>query len=110
MGKGSKYQTLPGKLPRALQNGEQGTYNSPDGCGVSDNDDNGVPGLSMYLGLSQRENPNCLRGWDIAWDGSCSARTMHCDVHVVHLGNILLFFFFFNKYQKYSHSSWQTEG
>uniref|UniRef100_A0A8C3NSU3 PPFIA binding protein 2 n=1 Tax=Cyanoderma ruficeps TaxID=181631 RepID=A0A8C3NSU3_9PASS len=45
VGKGSKYQTLPGKLPRALQNGEQGMYNCPDGCGMSDNDDNGVPGL-----------------------------------------------------------------
>ncbi|NXB21858.1 LIPB2 protein, partial [Rhagologus leucostigma] len=43
--KGSKYQTLPGKLPRPLQNGEQGMYNSPDGCGMSDNNDNGVPGL-----------------------------------------------------------------
>uniref|UniRef100_A0A8C3E9K7 PPFIA binding protein 2 n=1 Tax=Corvus moneduloides TaxID=1196302 RepID=A0A8C3E9K7_CORMO len=43
--KGSKYQTLPGKLPRPLQNGEQGMYNSPDGCGMSDNDDNGIPGL-----------------------------------------------------------------
>ncbi|NXT72972.1 LIPB2 protein, partial [Chaetops frenatus] len=45
VGKGSKYQTLPGKLPRALQNGEQGMYSSPDRCGTSDNDDNGVPGL-----------------------------------------------------------------
>ncbi|KAL9849468.1 liprin-beta-2 isoform 5-T5 [Geothlypis trichas] len=45
VGKGSKYQTLPGKLPRALQNGEQGMYSSPEGCGTSDNDDNGVPGL-----------------------------------------------------------------
>ncbi|XP_041891540.1 liprin-beta-2 isoform X2 [Corvus kubaryi] len=43
--KGSKYQTLPGKLPRPLQNGEQGMYNSPGGCGMSDNDDNGIPGL-----------------------------------------------------------------
>ncbi|XP_009079711.1 PREDICTED: liprin-beta-2 [Acanthisitta chloris] len=43
--KGSKYQTLPGKLPRPLQNGEQGTYNSADGCGMSDSEDNGVPGL-----------------------------------------------------------------
>ncbi|NXB01924.1 LIPB2 protein, partial [Cnemophilus loriae] len=43
--KGSKYQTLPGKLPRPLQNGEQGMYSSPDGCGTSDNGDNGVPGL-----------------------------------------------------------------
>ncbi|NXV09086.1 LIPB2 protein, partial [Cettia cetti] len=45
VGKGSKYQTLPGKLPRALQNGEQGMYNASDGCGTSDNDDSGVPGL-----------------------------------------------------------------
>ncbi|NXS35399.1 LIPB2 protein, partial [Pomatostomus ruficeps] len=43
--KGSKYQTLPGKLPRPLQNGEQGMYNSSDGCGTSDNDDSSVPGL-----------------------------------------------------------------
>ncbi|NWU60311.1 LIPB2 protein, partial [Pterocles burchelli] len=40
--KGSKYQTLPGKLPRPLQNGEQGTYNLPDGCGVNDNKDNNI--------------------------------------------------------------------
>uniref|UniRef100_A0A8C3Q372 PPFIA binding protein 2 n=1 Tax=Geospiza parvula TaxID=87175 RepID=A0A8C3Q372_GEOPR len=45
VGKGSKYQTLPGKLPRALQNGEQGMYSSPEGCGTSDNDDNSIPGL-----------------------------------------------------------------
>ncbi|NXJ47911.1 LIPB2 protein, partial [Spizaetus tyrannus] len=43
--KGSKYQTLPGKLPRPLQNGEQGTYNSPDGCGMNDNEDNSIRGL-----------------------------------------------------------------
>ncbi|KFP13305.1 Liprin-beta-2, partial [Egretta garzetta] len=47
--KGSKYQTLPGKLPRALQNGEQGTYNLQDGCGVND-EDNGI------LGLRETEN------------------------------------------------------
>ncbi|KFW86666.1 Liprin-beta-2, partial [Manacus vitellinus] len=41
--KGSKYQTLPGKMPRPLQNGEQGTYHSPEGCGMSE--ENGVPGL-----------------------------------------------------------------
>ncbi|KAF2979290.1 hypothetical protein EK904_012457, partial [Melospiza melodia maxima] len=45
VGKGSKYQTLPGKLPRALQNGEQGMYSSPEGCGTSDNDDSSIPGL-----------------------------------------------------------------
>ncbi|KFV15963.1 Liprin-beta-2, partial [Pterocles gutturalis] len=48
--KGSKYQTLPGKLPRPLQNGEQGTYNLPDGCGVNDNKDNNI--------LSLRETEN----------------------------------------------------
>ncbi|NXV79633.1 LIPB2 protein, partial [Atlantisia rogersi] len=47
--KGSKYQTLPGKLPRPLQNGEQGTYNSPDGCAVT-NEDNSI------LGLRETEN------------------------------------------------------
>ncbi|NXL33712.1 LIPB2 protein, partial [Glaucidium brasilianum] len=47
--KGSKYQTLPGKLPRPLQNGEQGTYNSPDGCGMN-SDDNSI--------LSLRETEN----------------------------------------------------
>ncbi|XP_030096361.2 liprin-beta-2 isoform X6 [Serinus canaria] len=45
VGKGSKYQTLPGKLPRALQNGEQGMYSSLEGCGTSDNDDSSIPGL-----------------------------------------------------------------
>ncbi|NXK39615.1 LIPB2 protein, partial [Piprites chloris] len=48
--KGSKYQTLPGKMPRPLQNGEQGKYHSPDGCGMSDNEENGV------LGLRETEN------------------------------------------------------
>ncbi|XP_063253688.1 liprin-beta-2 isoform X4 [Prinia subflava] len=45
MGKSSKYQTLPGKLPRPLQNGEQGVSRSPDGGGASDSGDSGVPGL-----------------------------------------------------------------
>ncbi|NWX22481.1 LIPB2 protein, partial [Aegotheles bennettii] len=48
--KGSKYQTLPGKLSRPLQNGEQGTYNSPDGCAMNDNEDNSI------LGLRETEN------------------------------------------------------
>ncbi|XP_058277056.1 liprin-beta-2 isoform X6 [Hirundo rustica] len=52
VGKGSKYQTLPGKLPRALQNGEQGMYNSPDGCGTSDNDDNSIPCLNRVRSVS----------------------------------------------------------
>ncbi|XP_068004003.1 liprin-beta-2 isoform X2 [Melanerpes formicivorus] len=38
--KGSRYQTLPGKLPRPLQNGEQGTYNSSDRCCTKDSEDN----------------------------------------------------------------------
>ncbi|NXN58892.1 LIPB2 protein, partial [Rynchops niger] len=45
LAKGSKYQTLPGKLPRPLQNGEQGTYNSPNGCGMNESEDNSIPGL-----------------------------------------------------------------
>ncbi|NXV40090.1 LIPB2 protein, partial [Rissa tridactyla] len=45
LAKGSKYQTLPGKLPRPLQNGEQGMYNSPNGCGMNENEDNGIAGL-----------------------------------------------------------------
>ncbi|XP_071618166.1 liprin-beta-2 isoform X3 [Heliangelus exortis] len=48
--KGSKYQTLPGKLPRPIQNGEQGMYNSPNGCDTNDNEDNGI------LGLRETEN------------------------------------------------------
>nr|XP_021156714.1 liprin-beta-2 isoform X6 [Columba livia] len=47
--KGSKYQTLPGKLPRPLQNGEQGTCNLPDGCSTTDQEDNGIQGLSFLL-------------------------------------------------------------
>ncbi|NXI52030.1 LIPB2 protein, partial [Chloroceryle aenea] len=43
--KGSKYQTLPGKLPRPLQNGEQGTNNSPDVCGMKENEDSSILGL-----------------------------------------------------------------
>ncbi|NWW98798.1 LIPB2 protein, partial [Caloenas nicobarica] len=43
--KGSKYQTLPGKLPRPLQNGEQGTCNLQDGCGTTDQEDNSIQGL-----------------------------------------------------------------
>ncbi|XP_053924304.1 liprin-beta-2 isoform X6 [Cuculus canorus] len=47
--KGSKYQTLPGKLPRPLQNGEQGTCNLPDGGGMNDED-------NSILGLRETEN------------------------------------------------------
>ncbi|XP_062432075.1 liprin-beta-2 isoform X2 [Rhea pennata] len=46
--KGSKYQTLPGKLPRPAHNGEQGAYdtsNSPDACGVNDSEDNSTLSL-----------------------------------------------------------------
>ncbi|XP_056350068.1 liprin-beta-2 isoform X3 [Oenanthe melanoleuca] len=45
VGKGSKYQTLPGKLPRALQNGEQGMHSSSGGGATGDNDDSSTPGL-----------------------------------------------------------------
>ncbi|NXN18406.1 LIPB2 protein, partial [Indicator maculatus] len=47
--KGSRYQTLPGKLPRPLQNGEQGTYNSSDGCCTKDSEDS-------ILSLRETEN------------------------------------------------------
>ncbi|XP_009701587.1 PREDICTED: liprin-beta-2 [Cariama cristata] len=50
--KGSKYQTLPGKLPRPLQNGEQGTYNAPDGCGMNDHEDNSILGLNRIRSVS----------------------------------------------------------
>ncbi|XP_065539176.1 liprin-beta-2 isoform X3 [Lathamus discolor] len=50
LAKGSKYQTLPGKLPRPLQNGEQGTCNSSDGSGVNESEDN------SFLGLRDTEN------------------------------------------------------
>ncbi|XP_062351935.1 liprin-beta-2 [Cinclus cinclus] len=52
VGKGSKYQTLPGKLARALQNGEQGMHSSPAGCGTGDNDDNSIPGLNRGRSVS----------------------------------------------------------
>lgn len=47
--KGSRYQTLPGKLSRPLQNGEQGTHNSTDGCCTKDSEDNSILSLSMFL-------------------------------------------------------------
>ncbi|XP_068801267.1 liprin-beta-2 isoform X1 [Struthio camelus] len=53
--KGSKYQTLPGKLPRPTHNGEQGAYNtsnSPDVCGVNDNEDNGTLSLHRIRSVS----------------------------------------------------------
>ncbi|KAM6394299.1 liprin-beta-2 isoform 1-T1 [Pluvialis apricaria] len=50
--KGSKYQTLPGKLPRPLQNGEQGTYNSPDACGMNGNEDSSTLGLNRIRSVS----------------------------------------------------------
>lgn len=63
--KGSKYQTLPGKLPRPSQNGDQGTYNasnSPDTCGVNDSEDNSILGLSMCPCLSERRRRGYVRG------------------------------------------------
>ncbi|XP_040415821.1 liprin-beta-2 isoform X6 [Cygnus olor] len=53
--KGSKYQTLPGKLPRPSQNGDQGTYNtsnSPDTCGMNDSEDNSILGLNRIRSVS----------------------------------------------------------
>ncbi|NXX78736.1 LIPB2 protein, partial [Urocolius indicus] len=43
--KSSKYQTLPGKLPRPLQNGEQGAQPSADGVGNGSSESSGSPGL-----------------------------------------------------------------
>ncbi|XP_008936788.1 PREDICTED: liprin-beta-2 [Merops nubicus] len=48
--KGSKYQTLPGKLPRPAQNGEQGKCSSPEGGGTNGTEENGS------LGLRETEN------------------------------------------------------
>ncbi|XP_009459800.1 PREDICTED: liprin-beta-2 [Nipponia nippon] len=50
--KGSKYQTLPGKLPRPVQNGEQGPYNLPDGGGVNDTEEGGILGLNRIRSVS----------------------------------------------------------
>ncbi|XP_035185054.1 liprin-beta-2 isoform X8 [Oxyura jamaicensis] len=55
LAKGSKYQTLPGKLPRPSQNGDQGTYNasnSPDTCGMNDSEDNSILGLNRIRSVS----------------------------------------------------------
>ncbi|XP_040529399.1 liprin-beta-2 isoform X5 [Gallus gallus] len=48
--KGSKYQTLPGKLPRPTQNGDQGTYNETNSPDMNDTED------SSILGLRETEN------------------------------------------------------
>ncbi|NXJ07479.1 LIPB2 protein, partial [Odontophorus gujanensis] len=48
--KGSKYQTLPGKLPRPMQNGDQGTYNESNSPDMNDTEDNSI------LGLRETEN------------------------------------------------------
>ncbi|POI35151.1 hypothetical protein CIB84_001095, partial [Bambusicola thoracicus] len=48
--KGSKYQTLPGKLPRPTQNGDQGTYNETNSPDTNDSEDNSI------LGLRETEN------------------------------------------------------
>ncbi|KFP23439.1 Liprin-beta-2, partial [Colius striatus] len=43
--KSSKYQTLPGKLPRPLQNGEQGAQPSADGTGTGGSEGSSSPSL-----------------------------------------------------------------
>ncbi|XP_052550299.1 liprin-beta-2 isoform X7 [Tympanuchus pallidicinctus] len=43
--KGSKYQTLPGKLPRPTQNGDQGTYNESNAPDTNDTEYNSIQGL-----------------------------------------------------------------
>lgn len=51
--KGSKYQTLPGKLPRPTQNGDQGTYNETNSPDMNDTEDSSILGLSKYPCLSE---------------------------------------------------------
>ncbi|XP_048804885.1 liprin-beta-2 isoform X2 [Lagopus muta] len=51
--KGSKYQTLPGKLPRPMQNGDQGTYNESNSPDTNDTEYNSILGLSMYPYLNR---------------------------------------------------------
>ncbi|XP_058016426.1 liprin-beta-2 isoform X6 [Ahaetulla prasina] len=44
--KSSKYQTLPGKLPRAAHNGDNHLYNTPTTpCCINGNEDNGIQSL-----------------------------------------------------------------
>ncbi|XP_026520590.1 liprin-beta-2 isoform X1 [Notechis scutatus] len=44
--KSSKYQTLPGKLPRAAHNGDNHLYNTPaTPCCINGNEDNGIQSL-----------------------------------------------------------------
>uniref|UniRef100_A0A8C2U4P6 PPFIA binding protein 2 n=1 Tax=Coturnix japonica TaxID=93934 RepID=A0A8C2U4P6_COTJA len=50
--KGSKYQTLPGKLPRPTQNGDQGTYNESNSPDTNDTEDNSIPGLNRIRSVS----------------------------------------------------------
>ncbi|XP_072193658.1 liprin-beta-2 isoform X2 [Excalfactoria chinensis] len=50
--KGSKYQTLPGKLPRPTQNGDQGTNNESNSPDTNDSEDNSIPGLNRIRSVS----------------------------------------------------------
>ncbi|XP_042737830.1 liprin-beta-2 isoform X6 [Lagopus leucura] len=50
--KGSKYQTLPGKLPRPTQNGDQGTYNESNSPDTNDTEYNSILGLNRIRSVS----------------------------------------------------------
>ncbi|XP_031469994.1 liprin-beta-2 [Phasianus colchicus] len=51
--KGSKYQTLPGKLPRPMQNGDQGTtYNESNSPDTNDTEYNSILGLNRIRSVS----------------------------------------------------------
>eukprot|EP00076_Gallus_gallus_P041269 XP_025006807.1 liprin-beta-2 isoform X18 [Gallus gallus] len=50
--KGSKYQTLPGKLPRPTQNGDQGTYNETNSPDMNDTEDSSILGLNRIRSVS----------------------------------------------------------
>ncbi|XP_053246678.1 liprin-beta-2 isoform X8 [Podarcis raffonei] len=52
--KSSKYQTLPGKLPRPAHNGDTGVYStpSPSTCRVNGNEDNSIQSLNRIRSVS----------------------------------------------------------
>ncbi|XP_034273031.1 liprin-beta-2 isoform X3 [Pantherophis guttatus] len=51
--KSSKYQTLPGKLPRVAHNGDNHLYNTPaTPCCINGSDDNGIQSLNRLRSVS----------------------------------------------------------
>lgn len=93
--KGSKYQTLPGKLPRPLQNGDQGAYNSPDGSGTNGSEDSSIPGLSTYRGGCRRGKGKLLEGWggnDVVCHLLCQNNGLSCSRDSVRESSTFFFF------------------